>query len=64
MVDSSSFLVCLVLLVARRNPSCSLCPLVCAKEGNEMEKKVGSLDSQGMSDRGNRDFVKSRNLKP
>ena len=47
MVDSSSFLVCLVLLVAVSNPSCSSCLLVCVKEGIKGKMKVGSLNYQG-----------------
>ena len=64
MVDSSSFLVYLVLLVAISNPSCLSCLLVCVEEENKGKRKWGALITGEVSDRGNRDFVKSRNLKP
>ena len=47
MVDSSSFLVYLVLLATICNPSCLSCLLVCAEEGNKRKKKVGNLNYQG-----------------
>ena len=46
MVDSKSFLACLVLLVVIRNPSCLSCIPVCVEEGNKGKKKVGNLDYQ------------------
>ena len=58
MVDSSSFLSCLVLLVAIRNPSCLSYLPACAKEGNKEKRRWGASIAREMSDRGNRDFVK------
>ena len=56
MVDSSSFLICLVLLVVIHNSSCSSCLLVCAKEEVKGKRKWGVSISREMSDHGNRDF--------
>ena len=47
-----------------RNPSYPSCLLVCAKEGIKGKRRWGASITREMSDHGNRDFVKSRNLKP